>query len=101
MDRAPCAVSSDDNSSTSGSTASLASSSRVARVMLMAVPEPPSTVCAKPQVMLTYHPSATAPVVSKDENLVKDALRQSFENERIRTAKAMLYHAYMQALGGR
>jgi hypothetical protein len=69
--------------------------------MLMAVPAPPATVCANPQVTPALKPSPSVTFVSQDETLVKDALRQSVENERIRTAKAMLYHAYMQALGGR
>lgn len=38
-------------------------------------------------------------VVSKNEALIQEALKQSQEQERLRAAKAMLYHAYLQALG--
>lgn len=38
-------------------------------------------------------------MMSQDEVLIKQALKQSQEQERLRAAKAMLYHAYMQALG--
>jgi len=44
------------------------------------------------------HPAVVG-AVSKDESLIRQALKRSQEQERLRVAKAMLYHAYMQALG--
>ena len=44
-------------------------------------------------------PSLVHGYVSKNEALIQDALKLSQEQERLRAAKAMLYHAYMQALG--
>ncbi|CAB9516782.1 Heat stress transcription factor [Seminavis robusta] len=100
--RTASVVSSDDSSSTSESTRSMASSSSAStHVTLMKVATPTVAAVATNAILKPAVMPQQAPFVSKDETLVQDALRQSVENERIRAAKAMLYHSYMQALGGR
>lgn len=93
---AVCISSSDDSSSTSSSISVSTSAHGGGRgVSFMLVIRPPASVCTPPKPIINPPPAS---LVSKDETLIKQALRQSVENERLRAAKAMLYHAYMQAL---
>lgn len=95
---ASVAVSVDDSTSTSSVSSS--SSSRSATK----TPSPPTTVATPQEIAPAPVVASTNTVlrpngyVSKDPTLVAQALRQSEQNERIHVAKAMLYHAYMQAL---
>lgn len=98
---ASACVSSDDNSSSSSSNVSAPSSavtSHDRRTSLLNVALPPTTVCTNSTTTPILKPPS-AGYVSKDEAIIKSAIKQSVENERIRTARAMLYHSYMQALG--